>query len=112
MLWDYFKLHEATECGCCAFINNTLEDTWIRKLRHTKTIYSNVNTRALMDNTQLHCKGLHVLEVVNLTSMMITYYSDSAAFHKYINIIEETRKNAQRVKLSIPNVTLVEIATK
>ena len=65
-----------------------------------------------MDHLQLHCSGLHTLDVVVITSNMLTYYGDSAGIPEYINMIEDAQKKPQRKKLPIPDITLVDIAKK
>ena len=52
------------------------------------------------------------LKLVNLTSEMLTYYGDAVDIPEYINMIYKYQKNVQRVQPTIPNVTLVDIATK
>ena len=111
-LWHNFKLQKAAKCGCHAFIIYASEYTWNRELRNYETTYSNITTKALMDHLQLHCSGLHTLDVVVITSNMLTYYGDSAGIPEYINMIEDAQKKPQRTKLPIPDITLVDIATK
>ena len=43
---------------------------------------------------------------------MLNYYSDAAGVPNYINMLEDTKEEAQQYQLPIPNVTLVAIATK
>ena len=43
---------------------------------------------------------------------MLTYYGGTAGTLKYINMLEDSQKNTQRVQLPIPNVTIVAVATK
>ena len=111
-LWHNFKLHKAAERGCCAFIIDAVEDIWICGLQHNKTIYSNVTSKALIDNLQLCCGGIHAINIVEITSEMLTYYSDLAGVPKYINMIEDAQKKAQQAQPPILDVTLVAIATK
>ena len=91
-LWHYFNLHEAAELGCHTFIIEDVEDTWIRKLQHSDTIYADFATKALMDHLQLRCGGLHTLDIFDLISEMLTYYGDTAGVPEYTNIIKESPK--------------------
>ena len=43
---------------------------------------------------------------------MLNYYGDTKGVPEYIYTIEDAQKKAQQVQLTIPNVTLVAIATK
>ena len=65
-----------------------------------------------MDHLQLRCNWIHTLDVINLTSKMLTYYSNTAGVPKYINILKDAKKKSHQVQLPIPNVTLMAIATK
>ena len=65
-----------------------------------------------MDHIQLRCDSLHALDVVNLTSEMITYYSDASGIAKYINMLNDAQKKSQWVQLPIPNIILVTITSK
>ena len=96
-MWHNFKLHETIERGCCAFIIDSVEDTCIRNIRQAKTIYADVTTKALMNHLQLRCGGLHTLNVVDLTSEMLTYYGYAAHVLGYINMLENAQKKLQRV---------------
>ena len=87
-----FKIHEAAKRGCRDFVIDAVKDTWIRDLHHAKTIYAEITTKSLMYHLQLHYRGLHVLEFVNLTSDIITYYGDVAGVPRYINMIEDSQK--------------------
>ena len=111
-LWHDFKLHKSAKCGCCAFIINAVEDTRIRELRYYKTIYANITTKALMYHIQLRYDCLHALEVVNLTSDILTYYGDASGIPEYINMLEDTQKKAQQAQIPIPDVTIMAIDTK
>ena len=112
LLWHYFKLHKAAKLCCRAFIIKSVEDTWISELRNTKTIYSNVTTKEPMDHLQLSYGGLHTLDIVDITSQMLTFYGGAAGITKYINMLEYNQKKSQQIKLPMPNVTLIDIATK
>ena len=45
-----------------------------------------------MDQLKLRCRGLHVLDIVKLTSEMLTYYGDAEGVPEYINIIKGAHK--------------------
>ena len=103
-LWKYFNIHKSTERGCCAFIVGSIKITWICDLRHSKTIYYDVTTKAPMDHIQLCYGGIHALNVVDLTSKILTYHGDAVLFYGYINMLENARKKVQQVQLPIPDV--------
>ena len=110
--WHYFNLHKAAKHGYCAFIIDAIKDTWIYGSWQAKTIYSNITTKAFMDHIQLRCGGLHTLNVVELTSNILTYYGDAVGLSEYINMLKDYQKKAQREQLPIPVITLMAIATK
>ena len=91
-LWHNFNLHEAAKRGYCAFIINAIEGTWIPELQHVDTIYSDVTNKALMDHLQLCCSGIHAIDIVDITSEIITYYGDAAGVLKYINMLKDAQK--------------------
>ena len=65
-----------------------------------------------MDHHQLCCGGFHMIDVIILTSKMLTYYGDKEGVPEYINMLEDYQKKAHRVQLPVPDVSLVEITTK
>ena len=112
LLGHDFKLHEAAKVGCHTFIIDAVKDTWIHKIRHRETMYANVTTKALMNHLQLRCGGLHVLNNVDLTSEMLTYYDDAAGVPKYTNMLEDNHKKGHQTELPLSDVTIVAIATR
>ena len=60
--------------------------------RDYETIYSDVTTKLLMDQIQLRCGGLHAINVVGLTSKILTYYGDAAGIPKYINMLKKYQR--------------------
>ena len=65
-----------------------------------------------MNHLQFCCGGLPVLNFVELTPEMITYYIDAVGIPKYINILRGAKKNSHQAQLLTLNVTLVYITTK
>ena len=65
-----------------------------------------------MYNLKLHYGRIDTLDVVDLTSKMLTYYGDAADVPKYTNTLKDDQKKAQRVQLPIPDLTLVVISKK
>ena len=112
LLLYYFKLHKAAKCGRRAIIVNSVNDTWTRKLRHANTIYDDVTTNALMEHLQLRYGDLHALDVVDLTSKILTYEGETEGIPEYTNMIGNAQKKAQQAQLTIPKSTLVAIGTK
>ena len=112
LMWHYLNLHEAVKRSFRSFIIDVVEYTWIRELRNAETIYTNVTNKALVDHLQLCCGGLHVLDVINLTSDILTYYGEAVVIPEYINMIEGAQKKYQLVQLPVPNVTLMAISAK
>ena len=88
---------------------DVFKNTWIHKLCHDKNIYAYVTTKALMDHLQLHCIGLQALNVVDLTSNILTNYVDAEGVPKYINMLEDAQKKDQYAQLPAPNATLMAI---
>ena len=48
-----------------------------------------------MDHLQVRCGGLHMLNVVNLTYEMVTYYGDAAFIPEYIIMLEDAQQKVQ-----------------
>ena len=53
-----------------------------------------------------------MLDVVNLTSKILTYYDDTVGITEYINILGGAKKNSYQAQLLILDVTLMAIVTK
>ena len=61
-----FYLHAAATRGCNHFVRAIIDDTWIYKIKHAAMCYVGVTVSDLLDPLQLHCGGLHILDVVDL----------------------------------------------
>ena len=63
-------------------------------------------------NHMSYCSGgLYVIDVINITVEMMTYYKEATGITQYINILEETNLKSKRANLPISNTTLLSIDT-
>ena len=56
------------------FILSVVNSTWVRELRDTKTLYTNVMPKALISLLQAVCTGCHALNILALHNKMQRYH--------------------------------------
>ena len=89
------------------FILAVVNDTWVRELRNTKTLYNDVAPKALLSHLQSGCTGRHSLSLLALHNKMQRYHLEVKGIPEYNNILEDAQKQAGRAGHTIANKTLL-----
>ena len=88
------------------FILAVVDDTWVRELCDTKTLYTDVVPKALLYHLQLGCTVCHALEILVLHNEMQRYHIKVEGIPDYINILKDAQKLAGRANQMIADKTL------
>jgi hypothetical protein len=86
------KAYKAAERGVKVFIVVIGNDMWICDLRDPKTFYSNVTALVIFNHLCKHFGGLHVLDMVLLTTQMNQYYKGMTDIPEYIFTLEDAQQ--------------------
>ena len=66
-------------------------DTWVRGLRDSDTIYTEVDPRDLFAHLQAGCTGRHALDLLALHNKMQRYHLEVEGIPEYINMLEDAK---------------------
>ena len=78
------------------FVLVVVADTWVRELRDPNTIYTEVDPRDLFAHLQAGCTGRHALDLLALHNEMQRYHLEFEGIPEYINMLEESQRQAGR----------------
>lgn len=109
-LQDY-SAHEAAERGTAKFIRDAVDELWYKDLKHHRSFYTNVSAKQLFDHLDANCGGLHPVDLINLPTEMMTYYSISDGIPEYIDKLEDAQRKLARANLPMLDVQLLAIAS-
>ena len=93
------------------FILAFVVDTWVRELRDTKTLYTDVVPKALLSHLQTGCTGRHDLYLLALHNEIQRYHLEVEGIPEYINMLEDAHKQAGRAGRNIANEKLLLFAS-
>ena len=74
--------------------------------------YTNVTALKFLDHLTESCLGLHTVEVVDITQVMKTLFSDVEGIPQYINAMEAAQRKSKRAKLVIHDKYMHDVALK
>jgi hypothetical protein len=80
-------------------------------LKDSESFYNAVTAADLIDHLDKNCGGLHAIDLVNLPTEMLAYYAAAEGIPKYINMLKDAQRKAQRAAMPIADVQLVAIAS-
>ena len=83
------------------FILAVIDNTWVREIRDTKTLYTDVSLKALLYHLQAGCTGCHALGLLALNNEMKRYHLEVEGIPEYINMLEDAQKQAGRAGQTI-----------
>jgi hypothetical protein len=84
---------------------------WICDLRNPRTLYSNVTALAILDHLCKPSGGLHELDMVLLTIQMSQYYKGMLDIPKYIFLLKDAQRKADRAHLPLTDQTLTNLTS-
>ena len=73
-----------------------IDDTWVRELRDTKILYTDVAPKALFSHLQVGYTGRHTLDLLALHNKMQRSQLDIEVIPEYINMIKDAHNKAGR----------------
>ena len=103
--------YETARRETAQFILAVVKDTWVRELRDTETLYTNVTPKELLAHLQAGCRGRHALKLLALHNEMQRYHLKVEGIPKYINMLEDAQKQAGRSGHTITDETLLLLET-
>ena len=83
---------------------------WVREIRDTETLYTDVTPKALLAHLQAGCTGRNALNLLALHNDMQRYHLEVEGIPEYIDILEDAQKQAGRAVRTIANETLLLFA--
>ena len=86
-------------------------DTWVRELKDTDTIYTEVDPQDFFAHLQAGCTGRHALDILALHNKMQRYHLEVEGIPKYINMLEDAQRQSGRVGRTISDEALLLFAS-
>ena len=93
------------------FVFAVLADNSVQEIRDADSIYIEVSLKDLFPHLQVGCTGRNALELLALHNEMQRYHLEVEGIPKYINMIEDARRQAGRAGRTITNKTLLLFAS-
>ena len=93
--------YETVRRETAQFILSVVNDTWVRKIRNTKTLYTDVAPKALLSHFQAGYTGCHTLDLLALHNEIKRYHLKVEGLLEYINMLEDSQKQAGQVGQTI-----------
>ena len=93
------------------FVLAVIADLWVRNLRYTETIYTDVPPKDLLSHLQAGCMSRHALDLLVLHNEIQRYHLEVKGITKYINILEDAQNQAGRAGQTIAKKTLLLFVT-
>jgi hypothetical protein len=109
-LVDDFNVYEAAEDGVKLFIQNNINETWIKALRDPTTFYNNVTAYDMLEFLRTNSGGLHNVDVATLPSKMLQYYANNDSIPEFILELEYSREKLARALAPMSDATLLATA--
>ena len=88
-----------------------VDNTWVRELRNTKTLYTNIAPKVLLSNLQAGCTGRHALNLLALHNKMQRYHLEVEGIPEYINMLEDVKKQAGQAGQTISDERILIFAS-
>ena len=79
------------------FVLSKVEDGWVRELKDSKTFYTDVTIKDLLDHLQASCLGTHAVDITSLKIEMNSYHTQADDIFQYINMLEDGMERAARI---------------
>ena len=103
--------YETARRETAKFVLAVVSDTWVRELRDTEKIYTEVAPKDLLSHLQTECTGRHALNLLALHNEIQRYHLKVEGIPEYINMLEDAQKQAGRAGRTISNETFLLFAT-
>ena len=103
-------LYGATDTGRVNFIMSVVDKTCYKKLEDADTFYKNVTAQQLLKHLEDHCTGLHVIDAVDIPSVVQTFCTEAEGVPQYINIMEIAQMKSVSTPLPVTDEIMQVIA--
>ena len=88
-----------------------IADTWVRKLRDSDSLYTEVAPKDIFAHLQAGCTGRNALDLLALQNKMKRYHIEVKGITEYINLLEDAQRQAGRSGRTTANKTLLLFAS-
>ena len=85
-------------------------DTWVRELRNTDSLYTEVGPKKLYSHLQAGCTGRHAFKLLALHNKMQCYHLEVEGIPEYINMLKDAQRQAGRAGRTIADENLLLFA--
>ena len=89
------------------FVLAVVTDTWVRELRDTDYLYTEVGPEDLFAHLQAGCTGRHALDLLALHNKMQRYRLKVEGILEYINMLEDAQRQAVHAGRTIADEILL-----
>ena len=86
-------------------------NTWVRKLRDSGWLYTKVAPKDILAHLQVGCTGRHAFDLLALHNEMQRYHLEVEGIPEYINMLEDSQRQAGQAGKMIANKTLLLFAS-
>ena len=86
-------------------------DTWVRELRDTDSLYTEVGPEELFSHLQAGCTGQHALDLLTLHNEMQSYHLKVKGISEYRNMLKDAQRQAGRAGRTIVDKNLILFAS-
>ena len=93
------------------FVLAVVADTWVRELRDTDSLYTEVGPKDLFSHLQAGCTGRHALDFLALHNEIQRYHFEVKGIPEYINMLEDAQQQDVRAGRTIADETLLFFAS-
>ena len=87
-----------------------VDDMWVRELRDTDSLYTEVDPKDLSSHLQAGCTGRHALDLLALHKEIQRYHLEVEVIPEYINMLEDAHWQANQAGIMIVDETLLLFA--
>ena len=102
---------ETTRREMTQFVLAFNADTWVRELRQTDSLYTEVGPKYPFSQLQSGCTGRHALDLLVLHNKMQRYHLEVEGIPEYINMLEDSQRQSGRAGRTISDETLLLFAS-
>ena len=86
-------------------------NTWVRKLRDSNSFYTEVSPKDIYAHLQAGCTGRHTIDLLELHNEMQRYHLEVEGIPEYINMLEDTQRQAVLAGRTIVDKNLLLFAS-
>ena len=100
-------IYETARLETTQFVLAVVTDIWVRELRYFDSLYTEVSPKGIFSHLQAGCTGRHALDLLAMNKKIHRYHLEVKGIPEYINMLEDTQRQAGRAGRIIANETLL-----